>query len=302
MPPHAEHISVCICTYRRPALLRQLLSALEGQETGGLFDYSIVIVDNDGSESARPHVEAFARQSRLSVSYHVEPEQNIARARNRVVEQAKGDYLAFIDDDEYPNRNWLLVLHTAMAQHRADGVLAPVVPHFEMEPPAWVRKGGFFDRPTHPTGHVLDWRNTRTGNVFIKRKVFKKDRLWFDPAMGSGGEDRDFFKRQIEDGNVFVWCNEAPAFEVIPSSRWKRTVLLKRALVRGKMALNKSRSRTLSVLKSTAAVLVYTAWLPFAFFMGHHRFMRYLIRTCDHLGKVLAFWGIDWVKEKYVGA
>jgi hypothetical protein len=98
-----------------------------------------------------------------------------------------------------------------------------------------------------------------------------------------------------------VWCNEAPAFEIIPPSRWKRTILLKRALVRGKMALNKSRSKPLSVIKSMAAVAVYTAGLPLGFLMGHHIFMRYLIKNCDHLGKVLAFFGIDWVKEKYVG-
>lgn len=301
MPPKSEHISVCICTYKRPAMLKQLLSKLEGQETEGLFDYSIVVVDNDVSESARSAVESFALQSAISVSYHVEPEQNIALARNKVVAHAVGEYLAFIDDDEFPNRNWLTILYKAMVQYKADGVLAPVLPHFESEPPAWVRKGSFFDRPTHPNGHVLAWKNTRTGNVLIKRALFKKGQTWFDPSMGSGGEDRDFFKRKIEEGYVFVWCNEAPAFEIIPPARWKRTTLLKRALVRGKMALNKSSSRSLSVFKSMIAVVVYTACLPFALFMGHHRFMRYLIKNCDHLGKVLAFCGIDWVKEKYVG-
>jgi glycosyltransferase involved in cell wall biosynthesis len=301
MAPKSEHISVCICTYKRPAMLKQLLSKLEGQETEGLFDYSLVVVDNDASESARPAVESFARQSALSVSYHVEPEQNIALARNKVVAHAAGDYLAFIDDDEFPNRNWLMILYKAMGKYKADGVLAPVLPHFESEPPAWVRKGSFFDRPTHPTGHVLAWKNTRTGNVLIKRALFKKGQTWFDPAMGSGGEDRDFFKRKIEEGHVFVWCNEAPAFEIIPPSRWKRTILLKRALVRGKMALNKSRSKPMSVITSMAAVVVYTAGLPLGFLMGHHIFMRYLIKNCDHLGKVLAFFGIDWVKEKYVG-
>ncbi len=83
-----KHISVCICTYRRPELLKKLLSKLEQQETNGLFDYSAVVVDNDVAESARNTVESFAKQSSLAISYHVQPEQNIALARNKAVENA----------------------------------------------------------------------------------------------------------------------------------------------------------------------------------------------------------------------
>lgn len=300
MSTKAEHISICICTYKRLALLRRLLLKLQELETEGLFQYSLAIVDNDVSESARHAVESFARESSLSVAYYVEPEQNIALARNRVVEQAMGDFLAFIDDDEFPNPDWLVVLYKAMLRYKADGILGPVLPHFEGKPPVWVLRGCFFDRPTHPDGDVLTWKNTRTGNVLIRRELFKKGHKWFDPAMGSGGEDRDFFKRKIEEGYVFRWCNNAPVFETIPPSRWKRTVLLKRALVRGKMALNNTRSQPVSVLKSMVAVVVYTACLPLFFLMGHHIFMRFLIKNCDHLGKLLAFLGVDWVKEKYV--
>lgn len=300
MTSKTDHISVCICTYKRPALLRRLLLKLQEIETEGLFQYSLAIVDNDVCESARHVVESAARESSVSVLYYVEPEQNIALARNRVVEQAVGDLLAFIDDDEYPNPDWLVVLYKAMLRYKADGILGPVLPHFEEKPPAWVLKGCFFDRPTHPNGHVLAWKNTRTGNVLLRRELFQKGHEWFDPAMGSGGEDRDFFKRKIEDGYVFRWCNDAPVFETIPPARWKRSVLLKRALVRGKMALNNTQSQPISVFKSIIAVVVYTTCLPLFFLMGQHIFMRFLIKNCDHLGKVLAFWGVDWVKQKYV--
>ena len=45
--PPIERISVCICTYRRAELLRRLLKALLHQDTGGLFEHSVVVVDND---------------------------------------------------------------------------------------------------------------------------------------------------------------------------------------------------------------------------------------------------------------
>jgi len=281
-------------------MLKGLLLKLEEQECDGLFDFSIVIVDNDKAETARQTVESYAQKAKKFINYYIEPEQNISLARNRAVENAKGDYIAFIDDDEFPTKEWLLNLYRAINYYKSDGILGPVLPHFEKKPPRWVLKGGFFDKPTHPTGHVMAWQNTRTGNALIKKELFKKECEWFDPAFGSGGEDRDFFKRKIKEGRVFVWCNEAKVFEIVPQTLWGKMVLFKRALLRGKMALNTPGSRIVSILKSVVAIGIYTGCLPIFFFLGHHVFMKYLIKNCDHLGKVLAFMGIDLVKEKYI--
>jgi len=296
-----QHICVCICTYKRPLLLEQLLSAIEKQETEDLFEFSAVVVDNDKSESALATVESFTRRSGLPVRYDVEPEQNIALTRNRVLANSRGNFVAFIDDDEIPQPSWLLTLYKALNNYTCDGILAPVLPLFEQEPPKWVLKGDYFNRPTHPTGHVLEWTNTRTGNALLKRELFQGEPIWFDPAFGSGGEDRDLFRRLIEKGHVFIWCNEAAVHESVPSNRWKKSVLLKRALLRGKMALNKPETGPLSILKSMIAIAAYTTSLPVLALFGQHIFMHYLIKLCDHLGKVLAFLGIDLVKEKYVG-
>ena len=51
-----DHISVCICTYKRPKLLVRLLRKLQKQQTANLFTYSIVIVDNDFNQSAKEAV------------------------------------------------------------------------------------------------------------------------------------------------------------------------------------------------------------------------------------------------------
>ena len=51
-----DHISVCICTYHRNHMLERLLRTMALQDTGGLFDYSIVVVDNDAAGPAREAV------------------------------------------------------------------------------------------------------------------------------------------------------------------------------------------------------------------------------------------------------
>src|SRR5579864_121377 len=56
----AGHITVCICTYKRPQLLERLLRALGQQSTGGFFSYSIVVADNDRLKSAETVVSTFS--------------------------------------------------------------------------------------------------------------------------------------------------------------------------------------------------------------------------------------------------
>jgi succinoglycan biosynthesis protein ExoM len=296
--PTPATISVCICTYRRLELLKNALEKLAGQDTGGRFDYSIVVADNDGARSAEPVVAEFAASHDLPVVYCVEPQQNIALARNQALAQARGDFVAFMDDDEFPARNWLATLLKTLRDHRVDGVLGPVRPFFDHPPPSWLIKGGFCDRPEHPTGLALHWKQSRTGNVMFRRAMIEGLAAPFDAEFGNGGEDQDFFRRMMERGHQFVWCNEAVIYEVVPSERCERRYLLKRALLRGqneKLLLNAR-----SLAKSLIAVPAYIALLSVAWVRGEHVFLKYLIRLLDHLGKLLVSVGIRPVRGPYL--
>ncbi|MGA2019365.1 MAG: glycosyltransferase family A protein [Candidatus Sulfotelmatobacter sp.] len=294
-----SHISVCICTYKRPDLLRRLLDNLADQETGGIFTYSIVIVDNDGQQSAKNVITEFNLTAAIAIKYRVELRQNIAMARNKAVESSEGDYIAFIDDDEFPEKTWLLTLLKACQQYKVDGVLGPVKRYFDEQPPQWIIKGNFYERPTYPTGLIIDWRKGRTGNVLLKKQLFTGAGRPFDPQFRQG-EDQDFFRRMIEQGHVFIWCNEAVAYEVVPPVRWRRVFMLKRALLRGAMEPQTANFGALDIGRSVAAIPLYICALPFAFVAGQHRFMDLTVRLFDHLGKLLALAGVHIVKDQYV--
>ncbi len=213
-----DHITVCICTYKRPEMLRRLLMELQNQNTGGLFTYSAVISDNDAAQSAKHVVEEIGRESLIAADYQCEPEQNIALARNRAVKQADGDFLAFIDDDEIPSKEWLLQLYKAIHEFHADGILSPVLPFFENEAPKWLIQSRVCERESFETGTVLKSpRHTRTGNVLLDRRILANDDAPFDRQFGkTGGEDVDFFRRMLGKGKVFVWCSEAYVHEIVP--------------------------------------------------------------------------------------
>jgi succinoglycan biosynthesis protein ExoM len=294
------HISVCICTYKRPDLLKRLLADLNSQETGERFSFSIVVVDNDKFKSAEAAVQDFASRFSIPITYRVENRQNIAFARNRAIEKAKGDFVAFIDDDEFPTKRWLLTLFETLNKHGVDGVLGPVKPHFAEKPPSWVVKGGFYDRPSYPTGFVINGRKGRTGNVLLRKHVFDAaGALPFRPQFRTG-EDQDFFRRMIEKGYVFIWCHEALAYETVPPVRWKRTFMLRRALLRGANSIEHPTFGANDIARSLLAVPTYVLSLPFALVLGQARFMAYLVSLFDHLGRLLAVLGINTIREPYV--
>jgi glycosyltransferase involved in cell wall biosynthesis len=298
-PSRTPHISVCLCTFKRPDLLKRLLESLRSQQTGGLFTYSIVVADNDRLRSAESLVTETAAMSHIPIQYCVEPQQNIALARNKAVENADGDYIAFIDDDEFATNDWLVTLFRTCTQHGVDGVLGPVKPHFDQQPPRWVVQGRYYDRATYPTGLVIDWRKGRTNNVLLKKSLFTGLPQPFRPEFRTG-EDQEFFSRMIDQGHIFIWCNEAIAYEVVPPKRWGRRFMLKRYWLRGAIEPLTPHFGPLDVAKSLLAVALYVMALPMLLVLSHSKFMLYSTKTSFHLGKLLAVVGLNPIKDPYV--
>jgi succinoglycan biosynthesis protein ExoM len=294
----APHISVCICTFKRSAMLAELLRTLQSQKTDDLFTFDIVVADNDAAASARQAVADVAAASRVRVTYVVEPVANIARARNAAVAGATGDFIAFVDDDEVPQNDWLLELFKARERYAVDAVLGPVMSRFETPPPEWVKKGGFFDRPRFATGTPIQWPNARSGNVLFVRALLQKLDPPFRPEFATAGEDVDFFRRLAEHGCRFVWCDEAPVFEIVPPSRATRGFLLRRAMLRGSNFHKHPTNRLKNAVKSLIAVPCYTIALPLLALAGQHLFVAYLVKILDHASRLLAFAGLPLVSER----
>jgi glycosyltransferase involved in cell wall biosynthesis len=281
-------------------LLARLLERIELQKTEGLFDYSVVVVDNDNRRSGREAVENAKKKSKLELDYDVEPERSISLARNRTVRNAKGNLIAFIDDDEFPDEDWLINHYRSLLKSGADGVLGPVRPHFDNQGPAWLVKSGLLERKSFKTGEVIrDSRDTRTGNVLLWKRLFDEEGGTFDPAYGrSGGGDAVFFKRMMEKGKIFVWSNEGIVYETVEPERQTRMYYVKRAFTRGMTEARDTPFMSMGTARSVSAVAVYSAVMPFSMLFGQHVFIRYLIKWCDHLSKILAYLGIRLVGER----
>lgn len=294
-------ISICICTYKRPVLLERLLHALHLQRTNNL-PVEIIVVDNDPARSAHTILHSWHEQAGITLRAFHEPVPNIALARNLAIRHARGDWLLCIDDDETPEEDWLInMMHT---QHTldADVVFGPVLPRYAEGTPAWLRKGGFFERRRFPTGTPVGKQDARTSNVLIRRSILSDIPGPFDSAFGrTGAEDTVLFEQLIARQYNLVWCDEAAVSEEVPPDRANAGWLLRRSYRMGQTYMHSEmvtrkgirclwRAAFLgarAVLQLGIACVITLLSLP----LSRITAMRWLRITCAQCGKLSALAG-----------
>ena len=291
-----QRLSVCICTYRRPERLLELLQSLVAQSR---LPDQVVVVDNDRAAAGKAACEA--EQWPFPLVTEFEPEQNISLARNRAVHAADGDWLALIDDDEIASPDWLAGLLAAAREHAADGVLGPVLPLVPEHAPGWIRAGDFYSRRRFTTGTTVPLNELRTSNLLVRRSALLAEPGGpFDPAFGlSGGEDGDLLTRVAQRGARFVWCDEATVSEPVECARLNLGWLLMRSLrgrqdfamhfLAGRYGTAGPMSRLLFALKALLALMLSSLLALLMLPAGRHRAAYWLRKAYAQLGKLLAF-------------
>lgn len=224
-------VAICTPTFRRNDALGGLLSALVDLELPSI-EVSLVVVDNDPEGRAREVVAGIADRLPFPARYVHEPRPGISAARNAAVAAATGArFVAFIDDDELPERTWLRELLRAQREHQADVVAGWVRPRFTTYAPAWAVEGRFFERVRYPEGHRLRW--CATNNCLVERSLFSRIG-GFDNSFGlTGGEDSQLFLRATEAGARIVFCGQAVVDELVDPARVKVAWLLRRSFREG---------------------------------------------------------------------
>lgn len=294
-------IAICIGTFRRPELLRQLLEGLSRLTflRMPLPALELIVVDNDplcsGYETLRcavlPH----------PFRYLVEPRPGIAHVRNRAVAEARdADFVAFLDDDEVPCETWLDELLYAQARFRADVVAGPTRPVYERCVPSWVRCGGFFERPEFQTGKSLEF--CAAGNVLVRRAVFDQVSQFDERFQLTGGEDTQFFLRVQRAGFKIIWSNEAVVREIVPKERATLGWILRRGYQSGnswslsELSIETGpRVRLARVIKGSAHVIIGLAGTFIGAFLGKAALAKALRRAFLGAGMIAGLAGIKYL-------
>jgi succinoglycan biosynthesis protein ExoM len=298
-------VAICIGTYKRPELLRDLLLGISRQtfRKEPAPEIEIIVVDNDPLRTAEP-VCASAKLL-WPLKYFVEQRRGITHVRNRAVQEAGGvDFLAFIDDDEVPTPHWLDELLATQHRFAADVVVGPLYPQFAPGTPEWVESSRLFHRPAFSTGQSLEVCSA--GNALVRREVFLRVPAFDDRFNLSGGEDTHFFLRVRKAGYLMIWSQEAIVSEPIAPERANLPWLLRRGYQCGntwsfcELSLDdRLRTRTLRFLKASAHVAKGLTLTVAAVFEGKAALARSLQTVCLGLGMLTGLAGHKFLAYQF---
>lgn len=222
----APNISVVLCTRDRPARVRDCLRRLARQEYPS---YEIVVVDNAPSDPAAVPAVLESLDLSVPVRYVVEPRAGHARGKNAGWRAAKADIVAFIDDDEIPDKYWLAEMVRGFSVRPNVGcVTGNVLPaELRTQTQQWFEeltglpKVRGFNQEIFESGHRQRalWPNPPFGvggNVAFRRAVLV-DIGGFDVAMGlgtptKGADDNLVFARTLLARHTLVYQPTALVF------------------------------------------------------------------------------------------
>lgn len=294
-------VALCTPTYLRPQGLTRLMEAVDALDAPAPgVEVEIVVIDNDTEASAEALCAELAAGLRWPLVYRHEPRRGISQARNAAVAAAReraADFIAFVDDDEYPHPGWLAELMRVQAAHGADVVAGRIVREFECSVPGWMERGGYFEAPRRTTGDRVE--HPGTGNVLIRVAALEGIEGPFDERFSlAGGEDTHLFLRLAREGRVMVAAEEAIVYEGVPQTRARARWILMRAYREAntwslcERELSPTpRTVALRVAKACARIAAGAALLPAALVLGRGTLVRGLWNICWGAGNLAGLAG-----------
>ncbi len=238
--PHQPDVTVCICTCRRPDGLERLLHDLAAIDWDGPLE--VVVIDNDAEREGIAVCEALANGYRWPLRWAFEPRRGISHARNHSIRLAltsNPDFIATLDDDEWPSRQWLRALLQVQKATDADIVGGPVLPAFPQHSPPWVEQAQICYGANQKVADGGPCRLHASGNFIARTRCFDALAPECFPSefAHSGGEDDVFFRRLHAMGFRQHWSTQAIVWESVPDSRLSLAWVRDRMILKGNIQI-----------------------------------------------------------------
>ena len=174
-------VSVVICAYNAAATLADCLEGATGLDYP---DYEVIVVDDGSTDATAAIAERFPGVRVIST-----PNRGLSHARNRGLEAASGEIIAYTDADARPEPDWLTWLAAAFADSDHAGIGGPNI--------APADDGPIADCVAHAPGgpiHVL-LSDDEAEHIPGCNMAFRREALeaigGFDPRFRIAGDDVD---------------------------------------------------------------------------------------------------------------
>ena len=223
-------LSLIIATYNRAEQLMVTLASV-GEQSAKPSLWECIIVDNNSRDNTQERVAEFAKEHpTLNIRYCFEPNQGLSYARNKGISEAKGDIIAFIDDDERIVAEFINSYIKLFDEH-PDAMAAggKIIAEYPTGRPRWMSH--YTERPIANPMDFGDYitpfpkgRIPGGGNMAMRRGLFDSVGV-FDTSLGRmggkliGGEESELFERIYSLGMKCYYAPRAVMYHIIPAEK-----------------------------------------------------------------------------------
>ena len=223
-------ITLIICTYNREKYIGPLLDSIAKNDYP-TTDYEIVLGDNNCTDNTLGVCEQFAAtHPDITLRYVVETEQGLSVARNKGIEETKGEIIIYVDDDALVDEDYIRIYAEHFATHpETMAAGGPIEPLYETEEPEWMSPYtkalltawmNYGDKVReYPTG-----RYPGGGNAAYRKKVFDQVGL-FNTELGRKGnallasEEKDIFDKMHALDMQVLYLPTPVLHHIIPQTK-----------------------------------------------------------------------------------
>jgi glucosyl-dolichyl phosphate glucuronosyltransferase len=213
--------SVAICTLNRAGSLRRTLESLSAMRVPDALEWEVLVVNNGCADRTDEIIDSFA--PRLPIRRELEMRRGLSRARNRVIECARGDYIMWTDDDVAVEPGWLAAYLAAIRRWPSAAVFGgPIVPRLEEPSVQWVAACqdllrspyAFCDFGVLPVQLSMTEGRIPFGANFVVRAAEQR-RFRYDPELGMApgqerlGEETAVIGQILGSGATGYWIPNA---------------------------------------------------------------------------------------------
>ena len=198
-------LSLVIATYNNATSLARTLKSVAEQDAASA-SWECIVVNNASTDNTNSCVEALIKEySHINLRFVEESKQGLSHARNKGIAESKGDIIAFIDDDETINKEFISAYIDLFKNHGAFAAAGAVEVRYDSRRPKWMSKytEKMIGNPINLSNKIVTITHSTTpagGNMAFNREIFN---LYggFDTDLGRkgsellGGEENDIFAR-----------------------------------------------------------------------------------------------------------
>lgn len=224
-------ISIIVCTYNRDCYIRKTLDCLAKCDADRT-DFEILLIDNNCTDNTANICHEFEVEwsGKLNYRYFVETKQGLSNARNRGIDEARGDFIVYLDDDAFVAADYIRNLKRYLVQYKGLAAFGGKIdPYYESGvEPAWMSKWSY------SWVSAIDYGTTVrpfTGNDYPiganmgVRVDLAKKAGGFNPNLGRlgkntmSGEEKDFFNKIKALGETILYFPDVSVQHCIPENR-----------------------------------------------------------------------------------